>query len=111
MPRGECGAGASRREIVPASAATSLAPGTANDDVEAVGIDEPQVGELGVRVKVERIRRGRRLPDIEYVETRSPRRSADKQEHESSRVDKRAGQADQAYSGLRLPWRINHRPE
>jgi hypothetical protein len=29
---------------------------------------------MGVRVKVERIRGGRRLPDIEYIETRAPRR-------------------------------------
>jgi hypothetical protein len=29
---------------------------------------------MGVRVKAERIRGGRRLPDVEYIETRAPRR-------------------------------------
>jgi hypothetical protein len=65
-----------------------------------------------VKVRVERIRRGRRLPDIEYVETRSPRRpQADKEEHHGSRNGKHATQADHAFSGLRLPWRINHRSD
>jgi hypothetical protein len=65
-----------------------------------------------VKVRVERIRRGRRLPDIEYVETRSPRRPhADKEQH-GSRNGKHAGQGDQGFSsGLRLPWRINHRSD
>jgi hypothetical protein len=29
---------------------------------------------MGVRVKIERIRGGRRLTDVEYIETRAPRR-------------------------------------
>src|ERR687898_2406843 len=37
-----------------------------------------------VRVKVERIRGGRRLPDVEYIETRAPRRpQTDKRERET----------------------------
>ena len=65
-----------------------------------------------MKVRVERIRRGRRLPDVEYVETRTPRRShAEKEEQHGSRNGKHAGQADQAFSRLRLPWRINHRSD
>lgn len=64
-----------------------------------------------MKVRVERIRRGRRLPDIEYVETRSPRRSLADKEEQGVRSGKRAAQADHAVSGLRLPWRINHRSE
>jgi hypothetical protein len=78
-----------------------------------VRVYEPQVGKPSVKVRVERIRRGRRLPDIEYVETRSPRRShAEKEEQHGSRSGKHGGQNDHGFSsGLRLPWRINHRSE
>jgi hypothetical protein len=59
----------------------------------------------GVRVKVERIRGGRRSPDVEYIETRAPRRpAADKRELVSSRAP--SAQMNGA-AKLRLPWKIN----
>jgi hypothetical protein len=61
--------------------------------------------EAGVRVKVERIRGGRRLPDVEYIETRAPRRPPmDKRELVSSRAP--SAQGDGAVK-LRLPWKTN----
>jgi hypothetical protein len=58
-----------------------------------------------VRVKVERIRGGRRLPDVEYIETRAPRRpQTDKRELVSFRAP--SAQVDGA-AKLRLPWKIN----
>lgn len=63
-----------------------------------------------MRVKVERIRGGRRLPDIEYIETRTPRRpQTDKRERESFRAS--SAQVDAAASRLRLPWKINRRSD
>ena len=64
----------------------------------------------GVRVKVERIRGGRRLPDVEYIETRAPRRpQTDKRELVSFRAP--SAQVDGAASRLRLPWTINRRSD
>ena len=58
-----------------------------------------------MRVKVERIRGGRRLPDVEYIETRAPRRPPmDKRELVSSWAP--SAQGDGAVK-LRLPWKIN----
>jgi hypothetical protein len=63
----------------------------------------------GVRVKVERIRDGRRLPDVEYIETRAPRRrQTDKREPEGFRAP--SAQADGAAT-LRLPWKVNRRSD
>jgi hypothetical protein len=65
-----------------------------------------------VIVKVERIRSGRRLPDVEYVEARSPRRpQRERQESDNFRGGERSEQPDHSFSKLRLPWRINHRSE
>jgi hypothetical protein len=55
---------------------------------------------MGVRVKVERIRGGRRLPDVEYIETRAPRRpQTGKQELVSFRAPFRPN----GWSGRRAP--------
>jgi hypothetical protein len=63
---------------------------------------------VSVRVKVERIRGGRRLPDVEYIETRAPRRpQTDKRELESFRAP--SAQVDREASRLRLAWKINRR--
>jgi hypothetical protein len=59
-------------------------------------------------VTVERIRGGRRLPDVEYIETRAPRRpQTDKRELESFRAP--SAQVDREASRLRLAWKINRR--
>ena len=64
----------------------------------------------GVRVKVERIRGGRRLPDIEYIETRAPRRpQTDKREFVSFRAP--SAQVDGAAARLGLSWKINGRSD
>ena len=63
-----------------------------------------------MRVKVERIRGGRRLPDVEYIETRAPRRpQTDKRELVSFRAP--SAQVDGAASRLRLPWKIDRRSD
>jgi hypothetical protein len=51
-----------------------LAKDAAHADVLCTGTRKPQIQELIVIVKVERIRRGRRLPDVGYIEARSRRR-------------------------------------
>lgn len=62
-----------------------------------------------MRVRVERIRRGRRMPEVDYVETRAPR----KRPADGLRVAKNPFEAEPdhfeeiAASNLRLPWRIN----
>ena len=63
-----------------------------------------------MRVRVERVRRGRRLPEVEYVEARAPR------QWQKARQELDGGFRDGEFSmepsepppGLRLPWRINH---
>jgi hypothetical protein len=68
---------------------------------------KPQIQELIVIVKVERIRRGRRLPDVGYIEARSRRRPrGESQEMDSLRDRGRSVQPDHSSSKLRLPWRI-----
>jgi hypothetical protein len=64
----------------------------------------------GVRVKVERIRGGRRLPDVEYIEMQAPRRpQTDKRERESFRAP--SAQVDGAAARLGLSWKINGRSD
>ena len=61
-----------------------------------------------MRVKVERIRGGRRLPDVEYIETRAPRRpQMDKRELESFGAP--SAQMDREASRLPLAWKISRR--
>ena len=63
-----------------------------------------------MRVRVERVRRGRRLPEVEYVEARAPRQwQKAKQEPDGGFHDGEFSmEPSQPPSGLRLPWRINH---
>jgi hypothetical protein len=63
-----------------------------------------------MKVKVERIRAGRRLPDIDYIETRSPRR-APRERAEVDGVRFPAAPVDEPPSKLRLPWQIRRRAE
>jgi hypothetical protein len=65
---------------------------------------------MGVRVKVERIGGGRRSPDVEYIETRAPRRpQTGTQELVSFRAP--SAQLDGAAARLRLRWKINRRSD
>ena len=73
--------------------------------------ERPQVQEPIVIVKVERIRRGRRLPDVEYVEARSPRRQAERQDFNGFRGKRSSAELIEPVAGLRLPWRIKERSE
>jgi hypothetical protein len=63
-----------------------------------------------VRVRVERVRRGRRLPEVEYVEARAPRQwqKARQEQDGGFRDGGFSMEQSQPSSGLRLPWRINH---
>ena len=64
--------------------------------------------EIEVRVRVERIRRGRRMPEVDYVETRAPRKRPEiSRGMESSSVEEPNHFDEIAASNLRLPWRIN----
>jgi hypothetical protein len=79
------------------------------DNLDAADLSQITTMGAGVRVKVERIRGGRRLPDVEYIETRAPRRpQTDKREHVSFRDP--SAQVDGA-AKLRLPWKINRRSD
>jgi len=62
-----------------------------------------------VKVRVERVRRGRRLPEVEYVEARAPRQWP-KAKHEADGHSEQEAmmQPSRPPSGLRLPWRISH---
>lgn len=61
-----------------------------------------------MKVRVERIRRGRRMPEVDYVEANRPRKRGP-----NGFADAAAQEAemDQSFregsSRLRLPWRIN----
>ncbi len=61
-----------------------------------------------MRVRVERIRRGRRMPEVDYVETRAPRKRPEIPRMAESTSDEEPNHFDEiAASNLRLPWRIN----
>jgi len=76
------------------------------------GACQSQVQERIVLVKVERIRRGRRLPEVDYVEVRSRRRPQEEgQAADGSRAAERIAEADHSRAKLRLPWQINHRSQ
>jgi hypothetical protein len=80
------------------------------DDLNAADLSQiASILGAGVRVKVERVRGGRRLPDVEYIETRAPRRPpTDKRGFVSFRAA--SAQVDGA-AKLRLPWKINRRSD
>jgi hypothetical protein len=67
--------------------------------------------EATVIVKVERIRRGRRLPEVEYVEAPSPRRwRGHKLQLDGDHGNEHVAHRKQSRSGLRLPWQIKKEP-
>lgn len=60
-----------------------------------------------MRVRVERIRRGRRKPEVDYLETRVPRRRQDSREDGHGPPDTDPWKMSEGEgSGLRLPWQI-----
>jgi hypothetical protein len=59
-----------------------------------------------VLVKVERIRRGRRLPDVDYIKARSQRREAERPRQIGLRDRDPAVEFDQPAEKLRLPWQV-----
>jgi hypothetical protein len=65
-----------------------------------------------VKVRVERVRRGRRTPEVEYVEAKTPRNRWSSKPDDAHAFEN-AGQ-DRDRKGarpLRLPWRINSRQD
>ena len=64
-----------------------------------------------MRVQVERRRRGRRKPEIEYVEAAAPRKRPEAPQAAPGPWRDRASRAlnEGVASNLRLPWRINRR--
>lgn len=61
-----------------------------------------------MRVRVERVRRGRRLPEVEYVEARAPRQWQKAKQEANALREGEFMEPSQPPSGLRLPWRIHH---
>lgn len=57
-------------------------------------------------VRVERIRRGRRLPDVEYINARPRRREAERLKLNGLRGVEVAVEFDEPVANLRLPWPI-----
>jgi hypothetical protein len=65
-----------------------------------------------VKVRVERVRRGRRTPEVEYVEAKTPRnRWSSKPEGEQAFGDPGSDRDRKGPRTLRLPWRINTRQD
>ena len=63
-----------------------------------------------MKVRVERIRRGRRTPEVEYVEANRPRRRVAPGPGDFERSDDHAHERVRQGPRLRLPWRINVDP-
>jgi hypothetical protein len=63
-----------------------------------------------VKVRVERVRRGRRTPEVEYVEAKTPRNRWSSKPEDGHGMDG-AGQDRDRKRPLRLPWRINSRQD
>ena len=62
-------------------------------------------------VKVERIRGGRRMPEVDYIEAPSPRRwRGDKLQLDGDRGNGHVVHPKLPRSGLRLPWQIKKDP-
>lgn len=60
-----------------------------------------------MKVRVEKIRRGRRTAEVEYVETAGPRRRRPLAPVEDGKMESDPfGQEQDAPRGLRLPWQI-----
>jgi len=64
-----------------------------------------------VKVRVERIRRGQRTAEVEYITTKEPRRRRLAPEQESSPFNAASDpwNMDGQTAELRLPWRLNSR--
>jgi hypothetical protein len=64
-----------------------------------------------VKVRVERIRRGQRTAEVEYIVTKAPRKRRLAPEAEAGNFDASDpwNMAGQTASELRLPWRLNSR--
>lgn len=64
-----------------------------------------------MRVRVERIRRGQRTAEVEYIVTKEPRRRRLAPESESGAVNPASDpwNMDGQTADLRLPWRLNSR--
>jgi hypothetical protein len=65
-----------------------------------------------VKVRVERVRRGRRTPEVEYVEAKTPRNRWSSKPEDGQTLDQAGPDRDRKGSRpLRLPWRINTRQD
>jgi hypothetical protein len=64
-----------------------------------------------VKVRVERIRRGQRTAEVEYIITKTPRKRRVFPEVEAGNLDTASDPWNMAgqTSELRLPWRLNSR--
>jgi hypothetical protein len=64
-----------------------------------------------VKVRVERIRRGQRTAEVEYIITKAPRkrRLAPEQEPAAASPSNDPWDMDAQTAELRLPWRLNSR--
>ncbi len=65
-----------------------------------------------MKVRVERIRRGQRTAEVEYIITKAPRKRRLAPEAEGANFDAASdpwNMAGQSTSELRLPWRLNSR--
>jgi hypothetical protein len=64
-----------------------------------------------VKVRVERIRRGQRTAEVEYIVTKAPRkrRMAPEGEGNAANASSDPWGMDAQSSELRLPWRLNSR--
>ena len=65
-----------------------------------------------MKVRVERVRRGRRTPEVEYVEAKTPRNRWSSKHEDGHGMDGNGPDRDRKSSRpLRLPWRINSRQD
>lgn len=76
------------------------------------GVPSADARRRHVKVRVERVRRGRRTPEVEYVEAKTPRnRWSSKPDNESALSDPGSDRDRKGPRALRLPWRINTRQD
>lgn len=65
-----------------------------------------------MKVRVERVRRGRRTPEVEYVEAKTPRNRWSSKPEDGHALDNAGPDRDRkGPRPLRLPWRINTRQD
>ena len=75
-------------------------------DVSLAQASQPQIQELIVLVRAERIRRGRRLRDVEYINARPRRREADRPKLDGLGGREGAVESEEPVVDLRVPWQI-----